>query len=522
MALIGTGTESNPYLISTVSDLKETYNYGSNGVHFKMTNDISLSGASGFPLGSFQGVFDGNGKKLSSLNVSMSTKIGVGIWAYVINTTIKNLHLSNFNMMGEARIGMVAGESYENVVFENVISSGTNFIQTYAPSGTNSKWSHAGGLIGFANNPVTYRNCGLRGMIVRGYAYVGIFQGYGSNSIFEQCYSHTFAGNSYAKTGGFGNFAGSQFAVTATTSYYTDTGGVGQGATLVSEAQLKQQSALTNFDFNTRWGIDSTINEGFATPKFFLPVLEPPVVFLINTMSYVKTLASRISWVNVVHPLIKAIHVGSHSNPLATTYTLTLQEVIEREIRTISTLSAISTNAKRLQFEKSVGNIVSYLNKITGNLVITKDIKPEIFDNLVSLLESGNDVSFIQHLINDVYVNETRHSTFNLQSKTEVKVVAYTGDTVTLKVNFKTYDDVTIEPTDVKVKIYQPTSNAYELISTVSLDQSSKTGIGEYNYTYTVPENFNNTDINYLVYEFVGTYNGQTTLARGKFSIRFV
>ena len=40
----------------------------------------------------------------------------------------------------------------------------------------------------------------------------------------------------------------------------------------------------------------------------------------------------------------------------------------------------------------------------------------------------------------------------SIKHKTEVNIVAYIGDTVRLKVNFKTFDGTAIEPEDVKLK----------------------------------------------------------------------
>lgn len=521
MVLIGAGTENDPYLVATYADFLQVSTYAGVGKYFKQTEDIILGYRDGkLPLPSFTGVYDGNFKKWTGMEIysSLSSPTsGWGIFKYINNATIKNIKVQGCSVYAGNTIGLFAGESYGATVFENVLLENTS-VQTYA---LNTNWHTVGGFVGRAYNPITFRYCGIKGGQSRAYNTLGGFVGYGNSNTFEQCYNNFVS--MYTNSGGHGAFASNQTPTqTVTNSYSVPTTASLQGAVSRTDVQMKDMSQLPLFD-SSKWGTDATYNGGYASPKGFLPVLEPPVYFTVNVMTYVKTLGSQIAWVNVVHPLIKAIHVNSHSNPISTAYTITLQEVVDKQIRLISQLGNIDTKSKRLALEKSIGNIVSHLNQITGHLVITKDITPEIFDNLSSLLESGNDISFIQHLINDVYINESRHSTIDLQSKSEVNVLAYTGDTVTLKVNFKTYEDVAIEPTDVKVKIYQPTSTTdFELISTISLDPSSKTGIGEYQYTYTIPENIHNSSFNFLVYEFSGMYNGQATLVRGKFSIRFV
>lgn len=527
MALTGAGTQSNPYLIYTVQDLVDTYSYNGTGVHFKLMNDIALPYRdSRFPIPNFQGVFDGNGKKLTGLNIYLTNSNYIGMFSYITNATFKNLSIEGFNIIGKTVIGAIAGEAYENCEFENVIVGNYSFIQTY--SQYSSSFHTAGGFIGYAYYPVTFRNCHNRNIIVKAYTNVGGFIGNGAGgSVYEQCYSYPLAGNMYAPSGGVGAWGNPNMQGSGGTSYYHSEQGLidwYNGSTPLTDAQFLTQSAMPNFDWVNRWGMNADYNAGYPMPKAFLPVLEPPIIITTQGVSsYIRPIASEIAWVNVVHPIIKATHVGSYINPISAIYLNLVQEIVDRHTRVISSLGSINAETKRITLEKVINSVVSHLNQITGNYVLVRDIKPEIFENLVALLESGNDVDFIQHLINDVYINESRHSTINLQSQTEVSIVAYTGDTVTLKVQFKTYEDVAIEPTDVKLKIYQPlTQSDFELISTISLDQTSKTGIGEYQYTYTIPENLNNNAINFIVYEFSGMYNGQSTLARGKFSIRFV
>ncbi|MFB7304654.1 M26 family metallopeptidase [Heyndrickxia sporothermodurans] len=530
MALIGAGTKINPYEIYNVNDLVETYSYKGLDVYFKLMNDIALpSNDSRFPISSFTGVFDGNGKKLSGLYISKSTTIGVGLFGYIFNATIKNLEISNFNVMGESKVGALAGESFENCLIENVFTSGTSFSQTYAPTGTLSKWSYAGGLIGFANHPVTYKNVGIRRMVVKAYSYVGVFQGYGNNSNFDQCYSYPLAGSVYAKTGGYGAFTARQNTADATTSYYLDSGAVGQGGTFITDAQLKDQSQLSFFDFKDNWIFDSSKNEGYPIPKSFVA---NAMKYLINVNSF-SSVMDNSAWVNLVHPFVKAIQVGSHATPFSSNALAEFIRVVRVEIKIASSMKKVDSYSHRIQLIKSIDNIVSHMNKLTGQAISHTNFKPKVLETLLQLLENGNDVDFIDYFINELSLQESNNdvstfdnkvSTHQLQPKTEVRIMAYTGDTVRLKVNFKTFDGTAIEPTVVKLKIYKPTShNSYELISTISLTSDSKTeNVGEYLYDYSIPQDIDNLEKNILVYEFSGLYKNSITLARGKIGIRFV
>ncbi|UUV26381.1 MULTISPECIES: hypothetical protein [Lysinibacillus] len=530
MALIGAGTETNPYEIHNVNDIVEIYSYKGEGVYFKLMNDISLPfNDSRFPIASFTGVLDGNGKRISGLYVNKSTTIGVGLFGHISNATIKNIEISNFNVMGEAKVGALAGESFTNCLIENVFTSGTISSQTYAPTGTSSKWSYAGGLIGFANNPVTYRNVGIRRVVVKAYSYVGVYQGYGNNSIFEQCYSYPLAGNMYAKTGGYGAFTARQNTADVRKSYYLDSVASSQGGILITDTQIKDQSQLLLFDFNKNWVIDSSMNDGYPIPKSFIA---NAIKHTVKVNSYTSRM-NNSAWVNLIHPIEKAIQVGSHATPCGSIAFAEFISGVRAEINTTSSMKNLDSYSYRMQIIKSIDSVVSYMNKLTGQAIVYTNIKPTELDTLTQLFENANDVDFIPYFTNDLNMKENSNavSTFKgeisshqLNTKTEVNIVAYIGDTVRLKVNFKTFDGTTIEPEDVKLKIYKPTfQNSYELISTISLSSNNKTeNEGEYLYDYTIPQNLINFETNFLIYEFSGMYNNNSTLARSKIDIRFV
>lgn len=548
MALTGAGTQSNPYLIYTADDLVDTYSYNGVGIHFKLMNDISLPYRdSRFPISSFVGIFDGNGKKLTNLNIFLTNNNYVGLFGYVYEATFKNLRIEGFNIVGKSVVGCIAGESYDNVVFENVSVGYYSFATTY--SQYSSTYHTAGGYIGYAYNPVTFRNCHNNGIIVKAYSNVGGFIGNGaSGSIYEQCYSNPLSGNSYATSGGVGAWGNPNMQGNASTSYYE----IGQdlidwynGATPLTNAQLKEQSAMPKFDWSNRWGFNANFNEGYPIQKVFLPQ-EMPAVIEQRTVFFDLDALSITAVIRMITPFVKSLNVEFGIQPidtnveaLAKLYTpfvkkievthsinlfsmsayAQLIRIIRKQIEVIHSMNPMDFESKRLQLKKSISEIIHYVNEISVGAVMLAKLQPIQLNNLVRLLESGNDIALIQYLINDVYINESRHSTHNLQSQSEVTALAYTGDTVTLKVAFKTYNDVAIEPTDVKVKIYKQTSTSNELISTISLSEADRQGIGQYEYLYTIPSI---TDSKYLVYEFSGMYNGQITLARGKFNVRFV
>ncbi|MGE5371616.1 MAG: Ig-like domain-containing protein [Solirubrobacterales bacterium] len=112
----GTGSEGDPYLIASASDLNLMRNYP--GSYFKLTQNIDLGVApynTGWtPIGNsasnpFYGYFDGNNKTISRLYINIPTADGVGLFGCASDTNlleIKNLSLSNINVTSNAAGGV--------------------------------------------------------------------------------------------------------------------------------------------------------------------------------------------------------------------------------------------------------------------------------------------------------------------------------------------------------------------------------------------------------------------------------
>ena len=91
-----------------------------------------------------------------------------------------------------------------------------------------------------------------------------------------------------------------------------------------------------------------------------------------------------------------------------------------------------------------------------------------------------------------------------------------TGDTVRLSVEFKDFNDSYADPTNITLKIYDKTKN--QIGNNISITDSHKTGIGKYQYDYTIPTNAND----YLVYEVSGILNDKTILGRSAVTVEWV
>lgn len=114
-----TGTEENPYLITTAQQLQDINNDVSS--HYKLMADIDLQNIEFTPIGNadsgaFSGVFDGNGFTISNLNVISGKYAGL----FGCNEgVIKNVTLENIYVYGTRYIGGVCGENTSYGTIEN-------------------------------------------------------------------------------------------------------------------------------------------------------------------------------------------------------------------------------------------------------------------------------------------------------------------------------------------------------------------------------------------------------------------
>lgn len=91
--------------------------------------------------------------------------------------------------------------------------------------------------------------------------------------------------------------------------------------------------------------------------------------------------------------------------------------------------------------------------------------------------------------------------------------MAYSGDTIRLKVHFKTFDGVLIDPSNITLTIYDKDEQQIEQFQ---LTDSDKEKVGVYFYDYVLPAN---QEI--IIFEFAGVYNNKPILIRDEVKISF-
>lgn len=143
---------SPPVFISTATELQAIPT--KSGRIYILLNDIDLAAGglpnSNFiPIGNadamnpdpFEGVFEGNNKTLSNLDISMAqTKTGIGIFAYINRSVIRNLHLDHVKIIAanSKEVGTLAGQIRQTEISN---CSATNIeVEGFA---------NVGGLVGY-------------------------------------------------------------------------------------------------------------------------------------------------------------------------------------------------------------------------------------------------------------------------------------------------------------------------------------------------------------------------------------
>lgn len=199
----GTGTESDPYRLSTAQHLKDLNDwinreFETEGVYFQLQNDIDLSNecgegkgnwiprigtdgnsfdANGNPIG-FKGTFDGNGKTVKGLYFNDSETEYVGFFGCVTKGgTLKDLHVE----------GNITADQYSGgVVAKNC---GTVSGCTFKGTVTTENYG-CGGIVGHDGGG-TVVGCINYGTITGSTDYAGGIVGYvnGTNTSIIACYN---------------------------------------------------------------------------------------------------------------------------------------------------------------------------------------------------------------------------------------------------------------------------------------------------------------------------------------------
>ena len=139
----GSGTEAEPFRISTVSDWQELMTTPADWAsHFVLTADIDLNGVPITPVGNdannFTGIFDGNDHIIRNADVNMPDSDYVALFGYLgTGGQIKNLGVEDISIFARSYVGGLVGYDYYG-----------DIINSYS-SGSVSGEDFVGGLVGY-------------------------------------------------------------------------------------------------------------------------------------------------------------------------------------------------------------------------------------------------------------------------------------------------------------------------------------------------------------------------------------
>lgn len=166
-------------------------------LYFQLTEDIDLNNKKWLLIGSgvdvpFKGNFDGNNKTISNLYINTSTYDYAGVFGYIDNSTIQNLHVTiseqGITATGySAYVGGIAGYTHESNIQNCDVTGGLIRGET-----TNYSNTYTGGIVG-TNYNSTISNCFVTNDITSTEPYhpqAGGIVGYNSgyNALISDCY----------------------------------------------------------------------------------------------------------------------------------------------------------------------------------------------------------------------------------------------------------------------------------------------------------------------------------------------
>ena len=220
----GTGTETDPYLISTSSELAFVAQKANEGdsnylsAYYKQISHLDLNKINWTPISTtspFKGFFDGNGKSIIGLSVNQEGQ-NAGLFALTNNATIKNIDVTG-NVVGGNQCNAILVARGAATTLSNCISrgsvtgtglyssgimsivnpvTGTKTIIDNCVNYANIKCDNSGaaGISAYLNSAVTeIKNCKNYGNISYASHYVGGIVGRAlkaEGSFIENCYNY--------------------------------------------------------------------------------------------------------------------------------------------------------------------------------------------------------------------------------------------------------------------------------------------------------------------------------------------
>jgi hypothetical protein len=193
--------------ISDVTGLN-TIRAGLSGKYI-LTDNISLSGLDWEPIGTFTGILDGNGHKITGLSVDREV---AGLFGYISGGVISDLTIEVTSVKGESLAGGLAGSISGNAEISDVYITGTGVIQAESSGGIATSaggiaGAFSGSLLGCGNTNAVYSTTNSTDSVsggIAGYLSSGstIADCYNTGEVYSASSSGSASGWTYSYSGG--------------------------------------------------------------------------------------------------------------------------------------------------------------------------------------------------------------------------------------------------------------------------------------------------------------------------------
>jgi hypothetical protein len=424
LALSGSGTSADPYLIhnwtelnSVRNDLSENYKLVANLSTSDSDYSTYNSGNGWLPIGNdtnpFTGTFDGNGKTISGLYENRLFNYYQGLFGYInSNSIIQNISLEMVNISGYYSIGGLVG-----------YNDGGTIKNSYSTGYVKSVWTDSGGLVGVNLGTITNSYSTVN---ISGYYYVGGLVGYNDGNITNSYSIGNVSGTS--NLGGLVGYVGTYSVINNSyynnlTSNQNDNDGRGIPKTTT---QMQTQSTFSGWDFTNTWQSGTEIvrdyNNNTDYPALFFQSnidLIPPL-YLGNSVNNTQANKSTLFSISVKdnYPLnpngyyvFSTNNSGSWVNDSAINFTSFYQSINVTKTLT----SSVTSVGYKWYIYDNAGNsntFSSSLETFSGTGSGTS-ADPYMIYTWKDLSDMRNHLSSYYKLANNLNLSTSDYSTYN-------------------------------------------------------------------------------------------------------------
>ncbi len=323
-SLEGTGTEEDPYLISTPEMFLHALSNDTTGKYFRLIADLDFQNIANYPAIEFRGNLDGNGKTLK--NITSQTGVFAELGGHFTPSIVENILVENL-IVSSPKGSYLGGFAsiVNNVTIRNVhLLSGS---VTNSENDTENTLDSTGGFAGNVSNNTTIENCSSH-LLVTAPKNVGGFIGVNLNATIKNC----FTDGEVRGSSTLGAFIGLQcimddsYHVPSLVLYRESSlPAIGGYATPLHREDVLPPSELSKGLVSVSIQESLTIEEGQT--QDFVPTTNPPIDLIDDVRSKNSSIASYSDQkVFGIAPgsttLVTTIRIGTHPIEIETAITV--------------------------------------------------------------------------------------------------------------------------------------------------------------------------------------------------------